>query len=172
MSIILSIPVWKTDYSHFCLLFCVGGICGFPLLLSDGVQFLISFYCGLLQLLPKRDVICFLSDHQLSMLLQFSEEESKTKQVYNRKRNVHIRNKYNTVYVKRAITTEPICLLWVEKGCRTPDAHCAIVWGRCHEAWDGRVPTHTVNCARMACELSNRKFTTSMPDVHFVVWER
>lgn len=68
-------------------------------------------------------------------------------------------------------TIESISLLWVKKGRGTPDAHCAIVRGWSHEARDGRVPAHTVNGARVACELGNGKFTPPMPDVHFVVCE-
>lgn len=37
----------------------------------------ILFYCKILGLLLKRDVIRSMSDHQLSMLLQFSEERER-----------------------------------------------------------------------------------------------
>lgn len=49
-----------------------------------------------------------------------------------------------------AVTGEPVRLLCVEKGCRTPDAHRAVVGGGGHESRDGRVPAHTVDGARVA----------------------
>lgn len=30
------------------------------------------------------------------------------------------------------ITIKSICLWWIDKGCRTPNAHCAVIWGRSH----------------------------------------
>lgn len=79
-STILSRPVRRQVFPHFLfsllswwLFVCL--FLTFFRLLRFRLPVSILFYCGILGLLSKRDVICSMSDHQLSMLLQFSEEK-------------------------------------------------------------------------------------------------
>lgn len=78
-STVLSRPVRRHNFLTFVFSFVTddGGFCWlFFTCLTMVLRFYlpaeILFYCGILGLLLKREVICSLSDHQLSMLLQFS----------------------------------------------------------------------------------------------------
>lgn len=91
----LSRPARRRFLSHFYLLFCLGGFCLFFLtcfgLVLDFIRPLrFYFYRRILGLLLKRDVICSISDYQLSMLLQFSEEKKKRSQLIHRTFNTTV----------------------------------------------------------------------------------
>lgn len=68
-------------------------------------------------------------------------------------------------------TIEPLSILDIQEGGRSPDSDGSIVWGAGQQSGQDWVPAHTVDCAGVTSQLCNGKLTVPVPDVNFVVWQ-